>query len=199
MNLKKTENGNTKQRILEAAITMFAKECRLQGTTRELAARAHVNLASLNYYFRTKNKLIEEIEIIISQQIENICQILSDTSLSPFKRLFDWGYQMMTYLLENPGIVYLWAEKRIHSKASNENALRLIQDNENNLINSLSSLSNEKDMEKLKYKAVQFFSCIINPVVMEIGVKDNIAITIQDERIRREYIESIVSQLAVKS
>jgi len=197
--LKKAENSDTRQRILDAAITMFAKECRLQGTTRELAAKAKVNLASLNYYFRTKDKLIEEIEEIISRQIENICQILSDKTTSPFKRLFDWGFQMMTYLLENPGIVYLWAEKRIHTKASNENALRLILDNENNLITSLSLLSNEMDQEKLKYKAVQFFSCIVNPVVMEIGVKDNIAISIQDERVRREYIESIVTQLATKS
>lgn len=197
--MKNIENADTKQRILDAAIIMFVKECRLQSTTRELAAKAKVNLASLNYYFHTKNKLIEEIEGIISQQIESICQILSDTSVSPFKRLFDWGYQMMTYLLENPGIVYLWAEKRIHTRASNENALRLIQDNENNLINSLASLSTEQDAEKLKYKAVQFFSCIINPVIMELGVKDNIAISIQDEWVRREYIETIVSQLSTKA
>jgi len=197
--LKNIENADTRQRILEAAMAMFAKECRLQGTTRELATRAKVNLASLNYYFRTKNKLIEEIEAIISEQIEEICQILSDTTLSPFKRLFDWGYQMMTYLLENPGIVYLWAEKRIHTKASNEKALRLIQDNENNLMSSIAMLSSENDTEKLKYKVVQFFSCIINPVIMEIGVKDNIAIAIQDEHVRKEYIETIVSQLSVKS
>lgn len=197
--MKNIENADTKQRILDAAIIMFVKECRLQSTTRELAAKAKVNLASLNYYFHTKNKLIEEIEEIISQQIESICQILSDTSVSPFKRLFDWGYQMMTYLLENPGIVYLWAEKRIHTRASNENALRLIQDNENNLINSLALLSSEQDTEKLKYKVVQFFSCIINPVIMELGVKDNIAISIQDERVRREYIETIVSQLSTKA
>lgn len=197
--MKNIENADTKQRILDAAIIMFVKECRLQSTTRELAAKAKVNLASLNYYFHTKSKLIEEIEGIISQQIESICQILSDTSVSPFKRLFDWGYQMMTYLLENPGIVYLWAEKRIHTRASNENALRLIQDNENNLINSLASLSTEQDTEKLKYKAVQFFSCIINPVIMELGVKDNIAISIQDEWVRREYIETIVSQLSTKA
>ncbi|MCE5222799.1 TetR/AcrR family transcriptional regulator [bacterium] len=197
--MKNIENADTRQRILDTAIAMFAKECRLQGTTRELAARAKVNLASLNYYFRTKNKLIEEVEIIVSQQIEDICQILSDTMIPPYKRLFDWGYQMMTYLLENPGIVYLWAEKRIHTKASNENALRLIQDNENNLMSSLSMLSSEKDTEKLKYKAVQFFSCIIHPVIMEIGMKDNIAIAIQDEHVRKKYIETIVSQLAIKS
>ena len=197
--MKNIENSDTKQRILDAAMTMFAKECRLQCTTRELAARAKVNLASLNYYFRTKNKLIEEVETIVSRQIEGICQILSDTATPPYKRLFDWGYKMMTYLLENPGIVYLWAEKRIHTKAFNENVFRLIQDNENNLIKSLSTLSSEKDTEKLKYKAVQFFSCIINPVIMEIGVKDNIAIAIQDEHVRKEYIETIVSQLAIKS
>lgn len=52
---------DTKQRILEAATRLFAKQCYAATGMRELAQEAGVNLATINYHFGSKEKVLEAI------------------------------------------------------------------------------------------------------------------------------------------
>jgi AcrR family transcriptional regulator len=52
---------NTKERLLEAARGLFAERGFHNATVRDIAARAHTNLASINYYFRSKDDLYREV------------------------------------------------------------------------------------------------------------------------------------------
>jgi len=60
---KKHDSGEIepKQRILDAAIRLFAKKGYAATGMRELSKEADVNLAMINYYFGTKQKILEEI------------------------------------------------------------------------------------------------------------------------------------------
>lgn len=55
------QHQNTKQRLLEAARGLFAERGFHNATVRDIAARAHTNLASINYYFRSKDDLYREV------------------------------------------------------------------------------------------------------------------------------------------
>jgi AcrR family transcriptional regulator len=53
--------GGTRHRILEAAIRLFAEHGFDAVSLRDIATRAEVNGAAINYHFRTKELLIREI------------------------------------------------------------------------------------------------------------------------------------------
>ncbi|MCA6454520.1 MAG: helix-turn-helix transcriptional regulator, partial [Chitinophagaceae bacterium] len=53
--------SDKKQHILNAAIELFAEKGFEGSSIRDLAARADVNVAMVNYYFGSKEKLFETI------------------------------------------------------------------------------------------------------------------------------------------
>lgn len=52
---------NTKQRLLDAARGLFAERGYHNATVRDIALRAGTNIASINYYFRSKDILYQEV------------------------------------------------------------------------------------------------------------------------------------------
>lgn len=55
-----TENEQTQGRLLQAAVEVFAERGFKDATVRDICARAGVNAASVNYYFRSKEALYRE-------------------------------------------------------------------------------------------------------------------------------------------
>lgn len=88
---------NTKERLLEAAHSLFAERGYHNATVRDIAARARTNLASINYYFRSKDDLYREVmhrsyrKIVETAQVgaETICE--RGTSPEEKLRLFVRG------------------------------------------------------------------------------------------------------------
>lgn len=52
---------NTRERLIEAARGLFAERGFHNATVRDIAMRAHTNLASINYHFRSKDDLYREV------------------------------------------------------------------------------------------------------------------------------------------
>lgn len=55
-----TENDSTRDRLLEVAQEVFAERGFAAASVRDICARANVNIASVNYYFRDKERLYIE-------------------------------------------------------------------------------------------------------------------------------------------
>ncbi len=74
---------NAKQRIIEAASYLFGMKGYDGTSTREIAARAGVNIAALNYYFRSKNNLLLEVtDFVITSFREKIKKLTIDEKQS---------------------------------------------------------------------------------------------------------------------
>ena len=52
--------AETRQRLLEAAVMAFAEHGFAATTIRMISARAHANVAAVNYHFSSKEKLYRE-------------------------------------------------------------------------------------------------------------------------------------------
>src|SRR5678809_229341 len=57
----KSRDGDTEQRILDAAHRVFIRTGTAGARTQEIAKEAGVNSALLHYYFRTKERLAEAV------------------------------------------------------------------------------------------------------------------------------------------
>ena len=58
---KKQKKPNSKKRILQTAVSLFASHGFAETGMRELAAKAEVNLSMVNYFFGSKKGLLKEI------------------------------------------------------------------------------------------------------------------------------------------
>lgn len=61
--------GDARERILVTAELLFAKQGVDKTSTRDITAEAGVNVASINYYFRSKEALAEEIFMRLAQRV----------------------------------------------------------------------------------------------------------------------------------
>ena len=99
-----TKNRNTEQKIFEAATQLFLEKGVDRTSVRDIANKAGINLALMNYYFRSKEKLFETI---FREAFEKLIPQITDVFSSdlPFYdkiRAFTGAY--ITMAVENPFI-----------------------------------------------------------------------------------------------
>jgi AcrR family transcriptional regulator len=75
---QENEHTKTRERILKVACEVFAKRGFRNTTVRDICQQAEVNVASVNYYFSSKEKLYEEV-------CKYACGISSEDSDQRFK------------------------------------------------------------------------------------------------------------------
>lgn len=76
-NSMKIKRGNVEENIIRSAKELFLKKGYRETTMRAIAKEADVNLAMLNYYFRSKENLFEIIfDDVFSSMSKNITPIL---------------------------------------------------------------------------------------------------------------------------
>ncbi|HET7300377.1 MAG TPA: TetR/AcrR family transcriptional regulator [Oleiagrimonas sp.] len=79
-------NFSTKERILDAAEELFARRGFDGASLRQVTSSAGVNLASVNYHFGSKEKLIEEVfrrrlDILNGQRLDALAQLSAQATL----------------------------------------------------------------------------------------------------------------------
>lgn len=80
--------SDKKQHILDAAVELFAEKGFEGSSIRDLAAKAHVNVAMVNYYFGSKDKLFETIvEQRASYMRGKLDEIGADKTLSEIEKI----------------------------------------------------------------------------------------------------------------
>ena len=92
------EKNDSRNRIIKSAIKLIGEKGSLHITIREIAIEAQVNIAAVNYYFRSKNILFKEIEEYFNLEVASISHILKDKKLDSRKRLLTWAINYMDYL-----------------------------------------------------------------------------------------------------
>lgn len=107
---KKKENSdfNTEQKIKEAARKVFSSKGYAATRTRDIAEEAGINLALVNYYFRSKEKLFEEVmQEKVYQLFGTIVPILINPALSFETKVEIAAESYIDMLMESPDLPLL--------------------------------------------------------------------------------------------
>jgi TetR/AcrR family transcriptional regulator, regulator of cefoperazone and chloramphenicol sensitivity len=95
--MNETSNLSPRERILEAVVTVIEKDGFDSLTTRKIAEQAGVNIASINYYFRSKDLLVEEaLAMTLRNMMEDIDSLVADAG-KPFLETME---EALYYLIE---------------------------------------------------------------------------------------------------
>lgn len=106
----------TEEKIRQAALKIFTRKGYTGTRTRDISEEAGINLALLNYYFRSKEKLFELVMAdILRQFFEGIVDIFNEegTTLDEKVGLFVEKYTSL--LLQQPDLpLFVFHELRLH-------------------------------------------------------------------------------------
>lgn len=95
-------NSNTEEKILEAAKEVFMKYGLYGARMQDIADTAGINKALLHYYFRSKEKLFDQVfEGALSKYFDNM-NIFSETSIPLIERIFKYIDNIIDFLSEYP-------------------------------------------------------------------------------------------------
>ena len=115
--LKQEADISTEEKIKEAARTVFMKKGYSATRTRDIAEEAGLNLALLNYYFRSKEKLFELVMMEKFQAFFGVIfPILNDASTSLEKKIELIAEGYIDMLTQNPDLpIFILSEIRTNA------------------------------------------------------------------------------------
>ncbi|MFU8794809.1 MAG: TetR/AcrR family transcriptional regulator [Dethiobacteria bacterium] len=188
-----TERYDTKTKILETAAGIIGKERNLNLTIREIATRADVNIASVNYHFGSKEKLLEEVEMLLIEKIRHIYTNIHNYDQSTRERLINWADSLIKHLIDYPGIIYLIGTQVLEKENTGLSIyLHLLETDIKPLVKKLTG---DTDETAVSYKVLQLISGIVYPVLIYSSNNETAVINIGDTVIRGKYVTSLVNSI----
>ncbi len=164
---------STEEKIKQAAQKVFMKKGYAATRTRDIAEEAGINLALLNYYFRSKEKLFE---LIMIEKLGNffgaIAPILNNENLSLEQKMTQLSGSYIDMLNENPELpLFILSEIRYNpDRFANRMPLQKIV--ESHLTKQLHD--KRPDLHPLHFLmnllAMTVFPFIMKPVIHAAGV-----------------------------
>lgn len=97
-----------KEEILEKATRLFAEKGYAGTSVRDLAADVGINIAMVNYYFGSKEKLFEEVVAYRTSYLKGVFTgISNDKSLTAFQKIEEVIKSLMNRMFDNPSFHHL--------------------------------------------------------------------------------------------
>lgn len=190
-----TEKTDTRSRIMKTAVEMIGREGNLNVTIREIAEKAGVNIAAINYYFSSKENLIEEVERVTVEQTQLIYNRLLDESKSPRERLITWADELMSYLIDYPGIIYMIGTRVLQSDNKSDGLSDYLSISDTRLNPVVGELTGVGEENLLSFKVLQLISGVVYPTLIYSGTKKALGRIISSERVRKEYLAGLIDSL----
>jgi len=189
---------DAKDKIIKAFLELISEKGNAKVTVREISKRADVNLASINYHFRTTQNLFNEVENYFTDKIFQINKIFEDSDLDSKKAILTWSKELMNLIYDNPGILWIISNKIIKKDRSDSFMGKLIQDNKTPLNDLIKDVTGIKNTQTQTLKTVQIISGIIGPLILYYGIGKEFGINLKDAKIRDSYTETLIESILKK-
>ncbi len=168
---------STEEKIKQAARKLFTEKGFAAVKTRDIAEEAGINLALLNYYFRSKEKLFDIIMIEnFDQFVQQLIPILGDESLSLDEILTQVTGSYIDMLTQNPDLpFFIMNEMRsdstklqfVKDKMANVRAA-FIKRVEDTLLKKKISRTNMGHM-MMNFMGLIIFPFVAQPIMMKVN------------------------------
>jgi AcrR family transcriptional regulator len=188
-----TEDASVQAKIIEATIECIEREGIQAVTIRKIAKLAGVNSAAINYYFRSKEKLVDEVKrSTLEHVVEDWREILNDESRTVRERVFLLFTDYMEGAIMYPGIskAHMW-EPLIDNNYDSP-FVKLLNGFLGDLAKKL-SLELKRPAKELKLVVIHLFSALSMPVLMPDLFREFYdGKTFKEAKVRRALIEHVL-------
>jgi AcrR family transcriptional regulator len=191
-----TEKSDTQSKMVATAIDMIGRQVNLNFTIREFAEQAGVNLASVNYYFRSKDNLIDEVERHFMRELRKTYDGLRESEFNPKTRIVRWAERLMQQLMEYPGMLFLMVTKLISGGRQSAGVIELIDSSEQLLAPIIRSLTGMSPGDPgCSHMVMQLVAGVVTPILFHHGIGKTFGMNVSDPAERSDYIELLVNSI----
>lgn len=185
--VKTEESLSTEEKFKEAARIVFTQKGYAATRTRDIAEQAGLNLALLNYYFRSKEKLFEIVMIEkVMQLFSLIAPALNDATTSLEEKVALIAASYIDMLLKNPDLpLFVLSEIR----GNPERFGKMIQLNghvlQSHFVKQLAEKKRDIDPLQffLNFLGMMIFPFVAKPVFMAAGpVSEDAYVELMEQR-----------------
>ena len=99
------ELKNIEEKILDRALYLFGKNGSLNVPIRAIAKEAEVNVSAINYYFRSKDEMVKNVQLFYIENMVLAYSKLDNEELSDEEKLILCSNEIMEYTLRYPGVL----------------------------------------------------------------------------------------------
>ncbi|MDY0346863.1 MAG: TetR/AcrR family transcriptional regulator [Acholeplasma sp.] len=191
------KNNEIKDKIIRETKSLLQKQRTV--TIKDIADKCYMNIASVNYYFGSKEFLIQQVVSEVIEELKTkILHILYENKGKSksvvLEEMIGFTY---TYALENIGILsYLFLNQDMQQTSSNLLVDTFFSDNDfTRLIFKEITLSNQAiDQQTLYAQYMIMFSSFCMPLFISISNKDNSKQleTFKDDKFRAVFIKELL-------
>lgn len=198
-NKELTEKGEKiKQKIIDVTSRILRNEGFKKATIRRIAKECNTNIASVNYYFGSKEELIGAALEKMIFNFEAIVSYLDKTDLPVKERLRKYilGYFKLAH--QHPALF-----RSISSPSSNDAKdtyfiyLNLLHDQSwDKFLRNVGELSKINSQPDLEMKCMQIFSAMEYPIIVEINRKNSfLSKYIKNDEQLEKYVEILLQSI----
>ena len=193
---------STRKRILRSSLDLIAQKYTTNISVREIAQHAKVNIASVNYHFRSKDRMLEELFSQVIRGFDRLFFLLESQTLNAENCLIRWADRFMHYLLLYPGALIIVRDSSSWQKITEQvqTALGRLQEHLDPLLAQLcreNGVGMELSEEELGLRRSILLSSLLQPMYPLTAAFD-LRARLKVERLRRIYIVQVVRQQRVR-
>jgi TetR/AcrR family transcriptional regulator, regulator of cefoperazone and chloramphenicol sensitivity len=185
-----------REKIIAAAIDTLEHEGLPRVTIRAVAKRAGVNSAAINYYFRSKENLLNEVfRSTVEHSAGDLEAILTSDAKDPRAVIKEFLYYLMEGAVLYPGLT----KAQMHDVLVGRRADNLFLRRFNGLLDKLAAhfkaLKPAETVAALRMKAVQAAAAVMLPALMPRAFRILLQTSFEDRAAREAYIASLIDAL----
>lgn len=183
------------EKILDRALYLFGKNGSLNVSIRAIAKEAEVNVSAINYYFRSKDEMVKNVQRFYIENIILAYSKLDNEQFNDEEKLILCANEIMEYSLRYPGVLVM--QKEAVRVGKDEEISREIIDTTEYLNKKLYTVLKKVikiSDDKFTYAKMIFSSSIIYPTG-DFNTEDLKNELMKDKEKRIEYIRYILNIL----
>jgi TetR/AcrR family transcriptional regulator, regulator of cefoperazone and chloramphenicol sensitivity len=188
------KESKTKAQIMKTVLKMIGDGGEHKFTTREIAKKARVNLAAINYYFGSKDDLIKEAEKYYIKKVTEITIESVERGKSIESNLLNLCTKYTEYVSANPGLQRNIWSSIIADPQTRAEVSEVIEKNVFFVKNIIKDIFKSKSDKELNFISLIFCSAIFYPVLLsQYESQVNIDIEYTHPEKLEEYYKTLVN------
>ncbi len=194
MATKKEDDVTIREKIIRAAIECIEKYGLHGLTVRRIAKEADVNVAAVNYYFGSKEKLVDEVfrKTLYTGFDENIQEFFNNYKDSPDTALESFLRHFMTGGLQYPNLVKIHFYEAFVNNNYRTPSVKRVSAFVAEFEKIICSLAAKKKGKACKIDMVLFWSSVFFPIVFPGLFRDYTGLDFKDPDWLDEYITRLM-------
>ncbi len=186
----------TREKIILATINCIERDGLHSVTIRKIAQEAQVNVAAINYHFRSKENLLNETQKYTLNSAFSDWEEMLENKEKDLRSILEFiGKDCLQGAIRYPGVTKAHFYNPFIRNDYQGMAMKRLLVFLNQLLNKIKSLHPQKDETKIELSIMQYISAIFFPALLPDIFRDFSEIDFQDPEKRDIYVKHLIDNI----